>query len=179
MGRISWGPLKNATVRVTYHLLKSLKCIRTFDVVSSIKIELLLIRPANCMAMQFLHSGAFSVTKTSKSKIRCRVWMSNYSQKNLRYVTIHPCHNSNGGLATPPLKLVHEWLITSHREPEYANHLSKPYPQTSFVYVNSPITRLFCSLSLRLTTKKISKLCISVICERNPSVTGDFSTHGQ
>ena len=41
------------------------------------------------------------------------IWTSHYSHIRQWDVITHPCHNFNGGLTKPPLKLGHGWVITS------------------------------------------------------------------
>ena len=41
-------------------------------------------------------------------------WIANYICYFKGYAITHPFSNFNSGLAKPPLKLGHEWEITSH-----------------------------------------------------------------
>ena len=52
--------------------------------------------------------------------ILCRyhqvAWLIIYTYVNQWDVITRPCHNSNGGIDKPPLKLGHGWVITSYKK---------------------------------------------------------------
>ena len=52
---------------------------------------------------------------TENVTIEIRTWICNYIHiTGCRDIITHPCQNFNGGLAKPPLKFRHGWVIISH-----------------------------------------------------------------
>ena len=69
------------------------------------------------IVLQVITSFHWIVTGTMAFHVQWKfgAWISDYIHSFQWDVITHPCSNFNGGLAKPPLKLGHGWVITSHR----------------------------------------------------------------
>ena len=75
----------------------------------------------------------FFLTEISLTIIRIMAWISKCIDVKQRDIITHPCHNFNGGVITPPLKLGHGWELHTIR----CN--SHPYPKFNGGSIRPPL----------------------------------------